>query len=115
MKSYKIPVSKTKGVLLMLLAASFAALGQLFWKLGIGNYYWLILGTILYLVGAISMIKAYKWGDLSLLHPIMSFSYVLALFLGFLVFNEPITCKKVLGVAFILAGIVCLGRGAMND
>lgn len=101
-----------KGILLMLLAATLVAFGQLSWKLGVdADYFWLSIGTILYIGGAVLMLLSFKSGELSVLHPIMSFSYVLALVLGFIVLNEPLSIAKLSGVLLIIAGICCLGGG----
>ena len=56
------------------------------------------------------MILAMRYGDLSVLHPMMSAGYVLSVVLGFLVLHEAVTPSKVLGIGVIILGLVCLSR-----
>jgi len=49
--------------------------------------------------------------DLSYAYPFVSLSFVLVLILSALFFHEPITTAKVLGVIFIMAGIIIGARG----
>jgi undecaprenyl phosphate-alpha-L-ara4N flippase subunit ArnE len=58
------------------------------------------------------MILAYRYGELSVLQPINSMSYVYSLFLGYAVFHEVITVFKIIGVVAIVLGVILLGRGS---
>ncbi|MFB5661959.1 EamA family transporter [Alteribacillus sp. HJP-4] len=100
------------GISIMLLASLCTALGQMFWKLSEGGWNWeLLLGFFLYFMGAASMITAFRFGDLSLLHPLLSAGYVIALFLGIGFLGEAATAPGLLGTAFIVAGAVLIGGG----
>ncbi|SDK14463.1 EamA family transporter [Sediminibacillus albus] len=100
------------GIALMCAASVFTALGQMFWKLSDGgiNLY-LIGGLSLYFLGALGMIIAFRFGSLSVLHPLLSLGYVLALVLGSFFLGESISLKSFLGTAFIVAGSVLIGGG----
>jgi drug/metabolite transporter (DMT)-like permease len=50
-------------------------------------------------------------GELSVLFPMVSLSYICSLLWSRLFFNEVVTRSKIFGVAMILVGIVCLGIG----
>ena len=99
-----------KGVALMLLSAALACTGQLLWKLAAREESLLlvILGLGLYGVGALVMILALRYGELSILHPMMSAGYVLSLSLGAAVLDERVTLFHGLGVAAIIAGLILL-------
>ena len=106
-----------KGIALMLLSAATACVGQLLWKLAARNNSLLLvtIGLALYGCGALLMIIALKFGELSVLHPMMSAGYVLSLVLGALVLNEHITALRVVGVAVIIVGLVFLSSSERED
>ena len=99
-----------KGIALILLSAATACVGQLLWKLAArsDSLVLVIIGLALYGCGALLMIVALKYGELSVLHPMMSAGYVLSLVLGALVLNEHITVLRGVGVAVIIVGLVFL-------
>ncbi|MFT8872949.1 MAG: EamA family transporter [Sporolactobacillus sp.] len=101
------------GILLMVLSSLFVCIGQLFWKLFSSNHSILILsaGFLLYGIGAMVMIVAYRFGSLSVLQPMLSVNYVLSLFIGTLILNESFTIVKCLGVVVITAGVLLIGGG----
>jgi undecaprenyl phosphate-alpha-L-ara4N flippase subunit ArnE len=75
------------------------------------NWLYLLSGFAVFGFGALTMILAYRYGELSVLQPINSMSYVYSLFLGYIVFHEAITTFKIIGVAAIMLGVILLGRG----
>ena len=99
-----------KGIVLILLSAALACTGQLLWKLASrdDSLLLVIVGLGLYGLGALLMILALRYGELSVLHPMMSVGYVLSLFLGAMVLDERITLTKIAGVAVIIAGLIFL-------
>lgn len=52
------------------------------------------------------MIVALRFGELSLLHPMLSAGYVLSLLLGASVLHEHVSFLQVIGVAIIIVGLV---------
>jgi len=72
----------------------------------------LAFGIFLFLASSIPFLIAIKHGELSVLYPMVSFSYVLTLFWSKLFFGESITSGKVGAIAVILCGLVCIGLGA---
>ena len=104
MNRYKI------GIPLMLLSALCLSLGQLVWKLMQDyNFIFLICGFLIYIVGAISLIIAYRYGELSVLQPINSISYVFVAFLAVFVLQEKITLINYAGMLLIISGVVVIG------
>jgi multidrug transporter EmrE-like cation transporter len=107
-------------ILLVLLASVIGSFGAVFLKLGAeplknGLRYilnWkLLAGVILYLGSSVPYVLGMKQGELSVLYPMVSASYICALFWSRLFFNEPITRAKVGALALILAGLVCISSG----
>lgn len=76
------------------------------------NWLYMFSGFVIFGIGAILMIIAYRYGELSVLQPINSMSYVYSLFLGYAVFYEEITLFKITGVVAILSGVILLSRGS---
>lgn len=106
-----------KGIALMLLSAATACVGQLLWKLAArsDSLVLVVLGLALYGGGALLMIIALKFGELSVLHPMMSAGYVLSLVLGALVLDEHITFLRIAGVAVIIVGLIFLSSSGGED
>ncbi len=95
------------GILLMCISALCTCLGQLLLKLATHDNQYLLYfcGILLYGLGAISMIIAYRFGDLSILHPILSLGFLGAPFLGYYMLGEGISIAKLLGIFCIVFGV----------
>jgi undecaprenyl phosphate-alpha-L-ara4N flippase subunit ArnE len=76
------------------------------------NWLYVLSGFAIFGLGAVLMIISYRYGELSVLQPINSMTYVYSLFLGHAVFSEEITLFKITGVAAIMSGVILLGRGS---
>jgi len=72
----------------------------------------LAAGVVTYLISSVLFVKGMAHGELSVLFPMVSLSYICSLFWSRLFFNETITSAKVCGIGLILVGIVCLGLGS---
>ena len=104
------------GVLLMLFSAVCTSSGQLLWKLSESRLGWfLFLGFVFYGLGALMMIVAFHFGELSKLHPILCTSYIIALVLGFFVLGEPVTWLKITAILFILTGVIFITGAFQHD
>jgi len=101
-----------KGIILMLLSSICVCIGQLLWKLSVsGEIILLLLGFFFYGIGALIMIIAYKYGELSMLQPMLSLNYVLSIVLAIVVLKEKITILKFIGVFVIIAGVIIIIGG----
>lgn len=101
-----------KGIAMMLSAAVFACVGQLFWKIsGEQGIAWLLAGFVLYGIGALLMLIAYRFGSVSVLQPMLSANYALSVLLGILVLHEKISCLKVIGIIIITTGVILIAGG----
>jgi undecaprenyl phosphate-alpha-L-ara4N flippase subunit ArnE len=76
------------------------------------NWLYLVSGFAVFCLGAVLMILSYRNGELSVLQPINSMSYVYSLFLGYVVFHEVITVSSIIGVAVIISGVILLGHSS---
>jgi undecaprenyl phosphate-alpha-L-ara4N flippase subunit ArnE len=81
------------------------------WKLALNNQHSLFfygMGFALYAMGALSMILALRFGELSGLHPILSLGFVLSVVWGGAILREKISVVKLLGVGLISVGVILL-------
>ncbi len=95
------------------------ASGQLFLKLGskdlsfsfeiIKNYH-LLLGILFYVIAAILLIISLKFGELSVLYPILSLSFVWTTILSFTILNESINLFKIIAILFIVFGVSLISK-----
>jgi undecaprenyl phosphate-alpha-L-ara4N flippase subunit ArnE len=102
------------GIPLILISALFTSAGQLLWKLGTVHFALILVGFVLYGCGALAMIGAFRFGEISVLHPMLSVSYVLSLVLGALVLHEAVTAHKIAGIALVIVGMVFLGLSSAS-
>jgi drug/metabolite transporter (DMT)-like permease len=72
----------------------------------------LIAGLALYGVGAALMVLALRHGELSVLYPLISLSYVWVAILSVVVFGEIMNPFRIAGICVIMAGVAVLGLGA---
>lgn len=99
----------------MLLSSLCVCIGQLLWKLSTDNSIFLLLiGFAFYAIGALVMIVAYKFGELSVLHPMLSLNYVISIFLAAVVLKEVITLLKIIGVLCNIIGVMLIAGGTKN-
>lgn len=101
-----------KGIAIMLFSSLLTCTGQLCWKLSAGSHplLWAFAGFALYGGGALLMIVALRFGDLSVLHPMLSAGYILSILFGRIVLKESIQPTKLAGIALIMAGLVFISR-----
>lgn len=101
----------------MCFSAVCASIGQLVWKLSALSetpFLFYIIGFVLYGIGAVLMIIAYRFGELSILQPMLSVGFILAIVLGYIILNEPITYYKLAGISIIIIGLIFLGLGGKH-
>ena len=71
----------------------------------------LLAGLSLYGLGAILMVLALRHGELSLLYPMISLSYVWVAILSVILFHETLTALRIAGIVVIITGVGILGCG----
>lgn len=100
------------GILFILCASLTTSFGQMFWKMSEGNsIIFILIGFLLYFFGAGLMILAFRFGSLSVLHPILSTGYVFAVFIGIIFLEEIINVKEISGIICIIFGAILIGGG----
>lgn len=122
------PEQKRRSVFLVILFTLIAASAQLLMKsgtnqlphgvplreliVGIVTNVPLIGGLALYGIGSVVMITALKHGELSVLYPLISLSYVWVTIVSVILFHESMNPMKIGGIVVIMAGVAVLGRGS---
>lgn len=110
MQTEKTQWKEAIGICLMLICAVCLSTGQFIWKY-YKNIFSVFIGFGIYGVGAMAMLCAYHFGNLSVLQPINSVSYIISTVLGAIFFQERITEGKVIGILVLMAGIIFLAGG----
>ncbi|MFO1463490.1 MAG: hypothetical protein U1F66_06905 [bacterium] len=122
-RSDQCPVhhSARKAIVFALLASVFISLAQFYFKVGSGGVlpgqpasilaqpqvWW---GVLFYLVSLYWTMKAYQWGDLSFVLPIVCLCDVWNVLLGYFALGEALTVTRLAGTGIILLGILVLTR-----
>ncbi len=70
----------------------------------------LLAGYALYGLSTILLVLALRHGELSILYPVISLTYVWVTALSVVIFHESIHAFKILGVCMIVFGVGVLGR-----
>ncbi|PIN81960.1 hypothetical protein COV11_00445 [Candidatus Woesearchaeota archaeon CG10_big_fil_rev_8_21_14_0_10_30_7] len=107
---------------IVVFAGLIGAFGPIFLKLGSAKVnrqlreqfknHKLILGILIYCTAAAMFIPALKGGDLSVLYPLVSLSYVWVSILSILILKEKMNSTKWLGILLILIGVSLIGLGS---
>lgn len=69
------------------------------------------LGLTLYGISTGLLILALRDGELSLLYPVISLTYVWVTILSVVAFHEALSAYKIAGIAVICLGVTMLGKG----
>lgn len=72
---------------------------------------WIASALLLAVLAAVSWMAAMTKFELSYAYPFMSLAFVLVLFLSAIIFREPMTLAKVMGVGLVVTGIIVASRG----
>lgn len=110
-------------VLLVFLCTLIGATAQILLKIGANQLIgsnpirmlmnpWIFAGYALYGMSTGFLILALRKGQLSLLYPVISLTYVWVTILSLIIFRESMNPYKVIGLAVVMAGVAILGRDA---
>jgi drug/metabolite transporter (DMT)-like permease len=117
---------KRRSLLMIVAFTVLAAAAQVLMKFGTNHLklhpslgglltdYPLMGGMLLYGVGAALMVVALRHGELSVLYPLISLSYVWVAILSVMIFGEIMNPYKVAGICVIMAGVGVLGMGSQK-
>ena len=108
-------------ILWVLLASVVGSFGAVFLKVAsarlkfsvraLATNWALIVGVALYLASSVLFLKGVKQGELSVLYPMVSLSYVWTMIWSWLFFKEAFTRTKFVGLGLILTGVFFLNLG----
>lgn len=114
----KTPLSS---ILLVLFASFVGSFGTVFLKAGADKLertvrgvltnWRLAVGIMIFLTSFGMYTVAVKSGELTILYPMVSLGYLWTLIWSRIIFKEPLTRNKFLGVGMILIGVVVLNLG----
>ena len=95
----------------MIFCAACLSIGQFIWKIMPGyNLYYLFGGFLVLSFGAVSMILAYRYGELSVLMPINSVNFIFAAFISVFFLREDLSLLKIFGNFLIITGVIFISR-----
>ncbi len=114
-------MSEWISILIVVMSSWTGALGGIYLKKGahrfklnlkslITNKY-LIGGVILYGLGTVIYILALRWGNLSILYPLISITYIWIAVLSQKMLGEKMNKYKWIGIGLILVGVSLIGLG----
>ena len=114
--------TKAWAIGLMVLCTAFTSMAQVFYKLGAARLEFdlfalitnlpLITGMVLYILGAVIMIIAFKGGEVSVLYPVVATSYIWVSLMSVYFFNESLNLFKLMGIFVIITGVVFISLGS---
>ena len=106
-----------KAICLAILCAILVSVAQIFFKIGseqlpeIITNWPIFLGIILYGLGFLVLITAFKEGEVTVIFPIVATSYIFVTAFALYIFNEPVSLFRWIGVLLIFAGVTMIGVG----
>jgi uncharacterized membrane protein len=110
------------GILLVFLTTIFISIGQLLWKISTKQISFSIIslitnlpligGFVLFGLGALTLILALKQGELSIIYPFVSLSFIWVTLLSIIFLGEKFVPLQWLGLAIVVLGVILVARGA---
>ena len=107
---------------LALLATLLGSMGPIFLKKGSAGFglsfkgvlqnYNFIIGVMFYGLGTVMFIPALRGGELSVLYPLVSTTYIWVSLLSMKMLKEKMNSKKWIGIFIIILGVAMIGFGA---
>jgi uncharacterized membrane protein len=104
-------------IILVLISTIFAAFGSLFLKKASTKFKFsfkgifnknLILGGLIYVFSTIFFIAALRRGQVSILYPITSLSYIWVSIIAVLFLKEKMNKFRYIGILFIILGVILI-------
>ncbi len=83
--------------------------------IGILTNYYIIVGILLYAIGGILIIIAFRGGEVSVLYPIIATSYIWVSLLSIKFLGEIMNLFKWIGIISIILGIALIGYGSKDS
>lgn len=112
-------------IIVVLVCTILTTSAQISWKFGAERLvmepvalllnYPIWLGFFFYGIGALMLIYSLRYGELSVLYPIIATSYIWVALLSTFFFSEPLTSLKLGGILTIVLGVSFIGYGSRRD
>ncbi|MDI3474213.1 MAG: hypothetical protein PWR30_536, partial [Candidatus Woesearchaeota archaeon] len=109
---------QTRSILMVVFCTFLFSIAQIFYKNaaerlsfsfeGIILNYFIWIALVLYGIGTLIFTYALKNGELSVLYPVISTSFIWVALFSFFIFDEPITFMKGIGISAIVLGVILL-------
>lgn len=105
-------------VVLILACTIFTSAAQIFYKFGalrlpeIVSNYPLMIGFVLYAAGAVILVTSMKFGEVTLVYPILATSYIWVCIMSWLLFSESMNMAKITGIIIIFIGVTIIALGS---
>jgi len=105
---------------LVIIASLFGSFGPIFLKKGSKDFkfttiyknFYFILGIAFYAFATLLFVPALKGGELSVLYPLVSLSYIWVSLLSIKMVGEKMNKFKWIGVLLIIIGVIFIGVGS---
>jgi drug/metabolite transporter (DMT)-like permease len=107
------------GILLMFICTLFTSTGQYFFKSGSNLFAFtiqgilfnvpLLLGFFFYGFGAILLMVALKFGDLSKIYPFVSLNFIWVTLMSVFLLGEQLNSYKINAVILVIFGVLLIG------
>jgi len=81
---------------------------------GILHAYLVLAGLAFYFIGFMMLTLSFRHGELSVLFPLISLSFVWVAFLSSIFLGELVSFIEMLGIAAIVGGVVLIGLSSRN-
>ena len=113
--------TRLRSIILMIVCTIFTSTAQILYKIGANNLKFdvisiitnwpLVLGLILYGLGAGLVIIAFRGGEVTVLYPLITSSYIWVTLASSYLFGEIISMTRWIGVIIIIIGILMITLG----
>ncbi len=114
-----MPETKKWAILVVILCTIFTSVGSILLKTGVNrfsmsiegalNAYPVLIGLFFYFIGFIMLTLAFRHGELSMLFPFVSLSFVWVAIMAAVFLGEKVSATEVGGVASIVLGVTLIG------
>jgi drug/metabolite transporter (DMT)-like permease len=112
--------TKPWAILVVILCTAFTSTGSIFLKLGVNSIslssmqgiidgYLILVGLFFYFIGFILLTFSFRHGELSVLFPFISLSFIWVGILSYIILGEALTLLEILGIGSIVSGVVLIG------
>lgn len=112
-------------IVLVLFITALTSSAQLLYKMGADRLSFdllmllsnwpLLLGMLIYGIGAVLLIIALKHGEVTILYPVIATSYIWVTLFSWILFGESISYLKLMGIISIVVGIVFISFGSKQE